>query len=81
MTPEQALKRIEPILRELFDEYDGPVSSNLDARSVEQWDSLANVQLVVMVEKEFGVKFSTAEITNLRNLGELANLVTTKHGL
>jgi len=81
MTPEQALKRIEPILRELFDEYDGPVSSNLDARSVEQWDSLANVQLVVMVEKEFGVKFSTAEITNLHNLGELANLVTTKHGM
>jgi acyl carrier protein len=75
MTPEDILARIEPIMRDLFDEYGGPITPALTARDVGQWDSLANVQLVVMVEKAFGVKFAIGEITRLKDLGALADLV------
>ena len=78
MTPDDILIHIEPIMRDLFDEYDGPVTPALTARDVGQWDSLANVQLVVMVEKAFGVKFAIGEITRLKDLGSLADLVAEK---
>ena len=78
MTRLEILARFEPIFRDLFDEYEGPVTEALTAADVEQWDSLANVQLVVMAEKAFGVKFATGEIASLKNLGALADLVAAK---
>jgi acyl carrier protein len=78
MLAAEIVARFEPIIRDLFDEYDGPVKASLTAEDVEQWDSLANVQLIVMVEKAFGVKFATSEITSLKNLGALADLVAAK---
>jgi acyl carrier protein len=78
MTQDEVIGRIEPILRDLFDEYEGPVTAALSAKDVEQWDSLANVQLMVMVEVAFGIKFATTEVTSLNNLGELATLVMRK---
>ncbi|HWF78285.1 MAG TPA: acyl carrier protein [Caulobacteraceae bacterium] len=78
MTQDEVIGRIEPILRDLFDEYEGPVTAALTANDVEQWDSLANVQLMVMVEVAFGIKFATTEVTSLSNLGELAALVVRK---
>lgn len=78
MTRTEILSRFETIFRDLFDEYDGPVTADLTAEDVEQWDSLANVQLVVMVERAFGVKFATSEIAGLKNLGALADRVASK---
>jgi acyl carrier protein len=78
MAPAEVIARIEPIIRDLFDEYEGPVTANLTAKDVEQWDSLANVQLIVMVEKAFGVKFTNSEIGMLKNLSALGDLVVAK---
>jgi acyl carrier protein len=78
MTQDEVVARIEPILRDLFDEYEGPVTAALTANDVEQWDSLANVQLMVMVEAAFRIKFATTEISSLKSLGELADLVARK---
>ena len=47
-------------------------------RDVEQWDSLANIQLVVMVEKAFGIRFAAADIKSMKTLGTLAELVVAK---
>ena len=78
MTSDKVLAGIEPIIRDLFDEYDGPVTAELTAEDVEQWDSLANVQLIVMVEKAFKVRLAASEIGSLKNLGALAQLVASK---
>jgi acyl carrier protein len=80
VTQDEAIARIEPIIRDLFEEYGGPVTARLEAKDVEQWDSLANVQLVVMVERAFGVKLASSEIGSVKNLGGLAGLVIKKAG-
>ncbi len=71
---------LEDIVRTLFDEYDGPVGPGLTAADVEQWDSLANVQMMVLAEQTFAVRFTTAEIAGLANLGEMAALIRQKQG-
>jgi acyl carrier protein len=78
MTRADILTRFESIIRDLFDEYDGPITANLSAKDVEQWDSLANVQLAVMVEKAFKVKFTAGEIGGLKDLGAMADLVAKR---
>jgi acyl carrier protein len=80
VTQDEVIGRIGPIFRDLFDEYDGPITAGLTAKDVEQWDSLGNVQFMVMVEGAFGIKFATTEVISLQNLGELAALVARKAG-
>jgi acyl carrier protein len=72
------LEKAAEIIRDLFDEYEGPVTRGLSARDVEQWDSLANVQLIVLVEQAFGVRFGTREVGQFNNLGELLDAVDLK---
>jgi acyl carrier protein len=78
VTSAEVIIKIEPIMRDLFDEYDGPITANLTAKEVDQWDSLANVQLLVMIEKAFGVKFASSDMGAMKNVGALAELVLAK---
>jgi acyl carrier protein len=72
------LQKLEEIFRELFDEYEGPVTRELTAHDVEQWDSLGHIQLMVMIEKIMKMRFSAEEVRQLANLGELVDLIRTK---
>lgn len=75
---EDDLEKMTEIIRDLFDEYAGPVTCALSAGDVEQWDSLANVQLVVLMEQSFGIRFSTNEVGEFKTLGELLDIVKAK---
>jgi acyl carrier protein len=50
----------------------------LSARDVAQWNSLLNVQFLVLVEKEFRVRFSSREVGQFRNIGELMAALQAK---
>ena len=72
MSDQQAiLDQITAIIRDLFDEYEGPVTMETTANDVAQWDSLSHVRLMVMIEMELGVHFSTSEMQSFKNLGDL----------
>ena len=75
---DQNLQKVTEIIRDLFDEYDGPVDRNLTAKQVDQWDSLAHVQFMVSVEHAFGVRFASNEMHKFANIGELLDAVDRK---
>jgi acyl carrier protein len=72
------MEKMTAIVRDLFDEYDGPVTRDLSARDVAQWDSLANVQFVVLVERAFGIRFLTREVAQFKNIGQLLDMAAIK---
>lgn len=37
-----------------------------------------HINLMMMVEGEFGIRFKTSEITHLKNVGELMDLIASK---
>jgi acyl carrier protein len=75
MTDEEILERISTIVRDELDNDDVRLSMDTVAKSVQGWDSLAHVRIVIAVERAFGARFGTNEITGLRNVGELVQLV------
>src|SRR4030095_12159730 len=48
------------------------------AQEVPGWDSLTHVNVILAVEKHFGVSFKTREGLALKNLGDLQLLVDSK---
>lgn len=74
------LDRLADLIRETFGDDRIVVSEETTASDVEGWDSLTNVELMVAIEAEFGVRFSTAEVASLANVGELVGLILRKQG-
>jgi acyl carrier protein len=67
--------RLVPIFHELFDDDDIVVQPQLTASDVPGWDSMAHVRLMLLVEREFQVRFPAAEVAGLANVGDLVSLI------
>lgn len=63
-------ERLQDLMREQFDDDTLEVSDATTAADVPGWDSLAHVNLIIAVEKAFGIKFAAAEIGKLKNPGQ-----------
>jgi acyl carrier protein len=68
--------RLQHVFDEVFDE-EIELQPGTTAKDVEGWDSLAHIRLLMTVEREFGIKFSTLEINGLATVGDLVALIQT----
>jgi acyl carrier protein len=68
------------VFRDIFDDGSLELRDDMTAADVEGWDSLTNIDLVVAVEKHFGIKMTTRDVAGLKNVGELVTLVEKKIG-
>jgi acyl carrier protein len=73
---------MEEIFRNVFGDQQLVLRDDMTANDVEGWDSLAHINLMIAVEKRFGVRFATAEISRLKGdgqtVGRLLDLVEQK---
>ena len=78
MEREEMLKKITTVFIDVLDEEDIVLSESTSADDVEDWDSLTHIQLVVGVEKAFNVRFTSAEIQDWENVGEMMDCILKK---
>lgn len=78
MNQEEVLEAIQTIFNKVFERDDIVVTRETSAKDVDEWDSLAQIDLVVSMEKKFGIKFSLDELIELQNVGEAADLIVNK---
>lgn len=70
--------KLTQVFHDVFDDETIVVHEKLTADDVDEWDSLTHIRLVMAVEKAFGLKFSAAEVEQLRNVGDLVTLIEAK---
>ena len=75
MTREQIFEALNEVFRDLFDDEAINVTDTTTAAEIEDWDSLEHINLIVAVEKIFGMKFSMGEVNKMKNVGEMADLI------
>lgn len=78
MSRDAIKSQLQEIFRSVFFDDEIVVAENMTASDIEGWDSLNNVRMLVAVEQAFGIKFSTIEIEELKNVGELCSLIAEK---
>ena len=70
--------RITEVFREVFDEDDMAIWDEMAAKDVPDWDSLAQVKLVIGLEEEFEIKFTTHEVAQMACVGDLKKSLLAK---
>lgn len=78
MTREEIFENLNEVFRDVFDDEDITVTDNTTANDIEDWDSLEHINLVVAVEKKFGMKFSMGEVTSMKNVGEMVDIISNR---
>jgi len=74
---EQVLSRVCEIASDILQADITPESS---PDTVESWDSVQNLNLVLALEEEYGFQFEPEEMDQAKNVGSLARIVSAKRG-
>lgn len=78
MDKSQIIEKLQDIFRDILDNEGIVLTEATSAKDIEEWDSLSNVQLVVGIEDEFGIRFTSAEIPSWRNIGDMVDCILKK---
>lgn len=78
MDKNELLVKVQEIFQDVLDNEDIEISFDTTADDVEEWDSLSHIQLIVAIEKEFKVRFTSKEIMSWSNVGEMLDCILSK---
>lgn len=78
MNSETIWPKLTDIFRDMFEDSQLIIDPETTAKDIEDWDSLAHVQLLVAIEKAFGIRFNTGEVASLANVGEMVELIALR---
>lgn len=70
--------RVQDIFRDIFDDEELVITETMSAKDIEDWDSLAQINLIIAIEKEFGIKFNLEEVSSLKVIGDMLTLINKK---
>jgi acyl carrier protein len=54
------------------------LSAESSPETIETWDSILHLNLVLALEERFGLQMSPEEIEQMKNIGETSKLIETK---
>ena len=54
--------------------------SQLKREDSAEWDSLKHIEMVLMLEDEFKIRFSSEDVNHMRSLDQIVKAVTAKYG-
>ncbi len=78
MTKEQAMERLTDIFRDVFDDEEIVLTPETTAADIEDWDSLEHINLIAAVEKTFKMRFTVKEVSGMKCVGEMAEIVAAR---
>ncbi len=74
------IEKLNRIFQTVFDNDDLDIRPEMTANDVDGWDSLSHVNLILAVEKGFGIRFSQKELLTFKNVGDLLRSIESKVG-
>ena len=78
MSREEVFEKLDQVFQDVFDDESLHVTDETTAADVDGWDCLEHIDLMASVERAFGIRFSMGEITRMKNVGEMADLILEK---
>lgn len=78
MTRNEIYETLNKVFQEVFDDETITVKEETTSADIEDWDSLEHINLIVAVEQCFGIKFNMGEVTTMKNVGAMVELISER---
>lgn len=75
----QIFDKLKPIFFKVFKNKKLKINNSSSAKNIKNWDSLIQITLVLNIEREFRIRFKANEISELKNVGEMIDLILKKN--
>ena len=76
MNQAKIIKQLEEVFRDVFEDSTLIINEDSNHNSIPEWDSIKNIYLVIEIEQKFGIKFSTEELQDWKNVGQIIDNIT-----
>ena len=73
------LKKISEVFFDVLDDDSIVLNELTSSDDIDDWDSLNHIQLVIETERKFNVRFTSSEINEWKNIGEMMNCILKKN--
>lgn len=78
MERKDIFEKLTIIFRDVMDNDEIVLEEDTTAEDIDEWDSLAHVQLIEKIEDVFGVRFSAKEMNSWDDVGEFVDSIESK---
>ena len=78
MERKEIFDKMEEIFTDIMDLKDIKLNDETSADDIVEWDSLSHIQIIVAIEKAFGIKFSSQEMITWKNVGDMVDCIQNK---
>jgi acyl carrier protein len=78
MNQEEIMNKVKGAMTDVFEVDDIELTAATSAEDIEEWDSLSHIRLMITLERTFKIKFRNEEIAQLKDIGELVQIIEAK---
>lgn len=78
MNEKQIIQRLNYVFQEVFDDDSIRINRNTTADDIDDWDSLEHITLISAVESEFRMRFKMHEVSTMKNVGEMIDIIAQR---
>ncbi|MBE6327693.1 MAG: acyl carrier protein [Bacteroidales bacterium] len=78
MERKEVFEKLNEIFRDVLDNEEIELNDNTCADDIEEWTSLTHIQLIVEIEKTLKLRFTSEEILEWNNVGEMVDSILAK---
>ncbi len=78
MSEADIYEKLNKIFRDAFDDESIVLTPGTSAIDIDGWDSFAHIDLVVTIEAAFGIRFTSAELETMKQVGDIVALIQKK---
>lgn len=75
MTDAEIMAKLKVLFQEVFDDPSLKLDRATNTSDIPGWDSMAQVTLAIEIEHIFGIRIMSAEMEELRNVGDIVDLI------
>lgn len=78
MNKNEIIKRLTEVFRDIFDDNSIVITEKTTANDIDDWDSIEHINLIGAVEDEFGMRFKMREVSGMKNVGEMIDIISQR---
>lgn len=72
------LEQVQAIASDIFGVPSAKITTDSSPETIETWDSMQHLNLVLAIEEKFGLQLSPEEIEEMKSVGAVAALIEKK---